>query len=112
MKMETRLRTFYMKDKEIVCPDCGTRNSLRDLIKYGEFDEISFYESSCPEDYNPFDRPQENETYRDRISLSFICHCEHCGKYLSPVLVNTVFAVDVYDENCNVIDTFYTEGIE
>lgn len=112
MEYEKNPKKFFVKDKEIVCPNCGTRNSLRDLIKNGEFDDISFEENSCPEDYNPFDKPQDNGAYNDRISLSYICHCEQCGEYLSPVLVNTVFAVDVYDNNCNVIDTFYTEKIE
>ena len=105
--MEFENRKYYVKDKEIVCPECGTKNSINDLVRNGEFDMMSFEENSCPEDFNPFDKKSS-----DRIALSYNCHCKSCEEYIQVNLVTSIFAYDIYDRDCNIIDTVYTENID
>ena len=103
-------KTYYVKDKETVCPKCHTKNSMKDLISKGVFDMGSFEDNSMPEWFNPFDKSSSGD--RDRICLSYDCKCKKCGQYLNVNLACCIFGYDVFAEECDLVDSQDTELIE
>ena len=114
MKYETRPRTFFVKDMIVECPHCGMKNQMREIITNGKFDEMSFADNSDAENFNPFNDPNDKRSWgTDRITIPFNCHCknEECNRYFSINLVTAIFGYDIYDDECNVVATEYTERV-
>jgi len=107
-------REYFVKDIEIECPYCGEKNSMRELIENGEFDEISFDADCDPFGFDPFDDPKRKGHGTDRIAIPFRCHCknEKCEGYIPVNLAVAVFGYDVYDRESNQVATGYTERVE
>lgn len=109
MEFEVNPKKFFVKDKELECPYCGEKNSIRELIEDGEFDEMSFDEDCDPFGFNPFDDPNRKGHGTDRITIPFNCHCKKCERYLSVCLVTKIFAYDIFDDDYNTVTSEYTE---
>lgn len=104
------MKKMYCKDQTIQC-QCGADLSMMELIKDGEFDSLCFEENSMPEWFNPFSKDNlDSPGSGDRITIPYACHCPKCERFFAVYLVASIFAFDVYDDDCNVIASEYTEG--
>ena len=103
---------YFMKDEESECAECHKKNSMRELIENGGFDEMCFDEDCDPFGFNPFDDPKRKGHGTDRIAIPFNCHCKHCDAIIVVNMAVAIFGYDVYDSESNVITTGYTERVE
>lgn len=102
----------YCRDETVRCSGCGKKQSVKKLIKNGQFDIQKFEDCSDIYDYNPFEESKEYQM-GNKITLTFECNCPDCGEYLEVCLVCKPCGFDVFNEDLAIVeskDTFEIKG--
>lgn len=102
-------RKYYCKGMDFICPNCGTKRSLKDVINDSQASIDDYEEIIYPDGFNPFDKKKS-----DRISIPYDYYCEECETHYDLSLVCNCFAVEIND--CETVTSLvmseYTEKEE
>ena len=85
-------RKYYCKEMEFICPNCGKKRSMGDVLNDSNAIIDDYEEIIYPDGFNQF---KKNKS--DRISITYDYYCEDCETHYDISLVCNCFAVEICD---------------